>query len=198
MKRFFSLILLVTMLLGIVACAKNTEIHSPSTGEIMQNQTTPQATETTGQTENVQEVPEAGGEDVTEQQITDDVGQSETDQQPTDDAGQEDIDEPENTVFHTEDVQRITFYGYYGGGNGTDVPGEYLEEIRTWLTTFVIGEEAPEFLPPGTNTVFVELEYSDGSIVKQGMDTTSVDGVTYYIVGDAAPVCYREIISKIG
>ena len=51
-------------------------------------------------------------------------------------------------------------------------------------------------VPPGTNTIHVEIEYSDGSIVKQGMDTTVVDGVTYYISGDAPPECYDEIRSK--
>jgi len=107
--------------------------------------------------------------------------------------------EEKQVVFQTEDVVRITFYGYYGGGKGSDVPAEYLSEIITWLDSFEVDtdREFPELIPPGTNTFHVEIEYTNGSIVKQGMDTTVVDGVTYYISGDTSPKCYDEIISKI-
>ena len=96
------------------------------------------------------------------------------------------------SVFKTEDIIRITFYAYYGSGKGSDVPAEHLNEIITWLDSFEIDtdKEFPDLLPPGTNTIFVEIEYSDGSITKQGMNTTVVDGVSYYIKGAAPPECY--------
>ena len=101
-------------------------------------------------------------------------------------------------VFNTEDIVRITFYAYYGSGKGSDVPTEHLEEITNWLDSFEVdtNKEFPELVPPGTNTIYVEIEYSDGSIIKQGMDTTTVDGVAYYIKGATPPECYDEIISK--
>jgi hypothetical protein len=106
--------------------------------------------------------------------------------------------EENQSVFKTEDIIRITFYAYYGNGKGSEVPAEHLEEIIAWLDSCEIDtdREFPQVVPPGTNTIHVEIEYSDGSIVKQGMDTTVVDGVTYYIIGDDSPECYDEIISK--
>ncbi len=102
------------------------------------------------------------------------------------------------SVFKTENVIRITFYAYYGSGKGSDVPAEHLDEIITWLDSFEVdtNREFPDLIPPGTNTICVEIEYSDGGIVMQGMDTTVVGGVTYYISGDAPPECYDEIVSK--
>ena len=102
------------------------------------------------------------------------------------------------SVFKTDNIIRITFYAYYGSGKGSDVPAEHLDEIKTWLNSFEIDSDrtVPELLPPGTNTIHVEIEYSDGSIVKQGMDTAVINGVTYYISGDSSPECYNEIISK--
>jgi hypothetical protein len=106
--------------------------------------------------------------------------------------------EEKQSVFKTEDIIRITFYAYYGNGKGSEVPAEHSEEIIDWLDSFEIDtdRECPQMVPDGTNTIHVEIEYSDGSIVKQGMDTTVVDGVTYYIIGDDSPECYDEIISK--
>ena len=99
-------------------------------------------------------------------------------------------------VFDTENIKRITFYAYYGNGKGSDVPVEHLDEIITWLDSFTIDKEVPELIPPGTNTIKVEIEYFDGTIVKKGLDTTTVDGITYYIKGDNSPACYEEIISR--
>ena len=102
------------------------------------------------------------------------------------------------SVFKTDNINRITFYAYYGAGKGSDVPAEYLDDIITWLDSFKVdsNREFPDLTPPGTNTICVEIEYSDGSIIKQGMDTTEINDVTYYISGDPAPKCYDEIISK--
>ena len=99
-------------------------------------------------------------------------------------------------VFDTENIARITFYSYYGAGQGSEVPTEQLEEIKKWLGSFTIGEKAPDILPPGTNTYYVEIEYADGTIIKTGLDAIAIDGVTYYITSDKEPECFKEIILK--
>ena len=104
----------------------------------------------------------------------------------------------DNTVFDTENIARITFYAYYGQGKGSDVPAENMAEITNWLSTFTVdkNKKLEDIVPPGTNTYRVEIEYIDGTIVKQGLDTISVDGVTYYLKHADAPDCFSEIISK--
>ena len=104
-----------------------------------------------------------------------------------------------SAIFNTKNIKRITLYAYYGAGKGSDVPAEHLEEIITWLDSFKLDtdRDVPEILPPGTNTIHVEIEYLDGTITKQGTDITIIDGVRYYLSKDVFPDCYREIISKV-
>ena len=116
--------------------------------------------------------------------------------QPTESTNQNDTHTQATAIFNTKNIKRITFYAYYGNGKGSDVPVEHLDEIITWLDSFTIDKEVPELIPPGTNTINVEIEYFDGTIVKKGLDTTTVDGITYYIKGDNSPECYEEIISR--
>ena len=116
--------------------------------------------------------------------------------QPTESTNQNDTHNQATAIFNTKNIKRITFYAYYGNGKGSDVPVEHLDEIITWLDSFTIDKEVPELIPPGTNTINAEIEYFDGTIVKSGLDTTTVDGITYYIKGDNSPECYEEIISR--
>lgn len=99
-------------------------------------------------------------------------------------------------AFVTENIARITFFTYYGEGKGSEVPSENMEEITMWLGTFVIDKAAEDMLPPGTNTVYVEIEYLDGTIVKEGLDVITIDGVSYYLKHAPNPACFTEIISK--
>ena len=121
-----------------------------------------------------------------------------SDTQPNESAKQSDTNNQEAEIFNTKNIKRITFYAYYGSGKGSDVPAEHLGEITTWLNSFKIDtdREFPDLVPPGTNTIYVEIEYLDGTVVKEGLDTATVDGITYYIKGDTAPKSYEEIISK--
>ena len=119
-----------------------------------------------------------------------------SDTQPNESAKQSDTNNQETEIFNTKNIKRITFYTYYGNGKGSDVPAEHLDEMIAWLDSFTLDKEVPELLPPGTNTIHVEIEYFDGTIVKKGLDTTTVDGITYYIKGDNSPECYEEIISR--
>ncbi len=97
-------------------------------------------------------------------------------------------------VFKTENITRITFYTLSSDGKGFEVPSENIAEITTWLGSFTIGEKADNVLAPGSNSVSVEIEYADGTIVKNGISTVNIDGVAYYMEHDDAPECYLEII----
>ena len=84
-------------------------------------------------------------------------------------------------VFDTENIYRITFYSRYGRGKVRDVPDVDKKAVTRWLKTFTIKEKVSGLLPPGTNTYHVEIEYLDGTIVKQGLDVIEVNGEQYYI-----------------
>ena len=99
-------------------------------------------------------------------------------------------------VFETENIARITFYTLPSGGKGFEVPSEYMAEITTWLGSFTIDEKANKNLAPGSNSVSVEIEYVDGTIVKNGLSTTKVEGVNYYMKHDDAPECYFAILEQ--
>ena len=105
-------------------------------------------------------------------------------------------DTDSDSVFDTNNIARITFYAYYGYGKGSDVPVENMLEITKWLGTFTIDKKTEDTPPPGTNTCRVEIEYLDGTVVKEGLDTISIEGVTYYLKHAATPDCFSEIISK--
>ena len=99
--------------------------------------------------------------------------------------------------FKTEDIASITFYAYYGSGKGSKVPKKDMTEIINWLNSFTIEREATdEDVPPGTNTYYVEITYSDGDVIKVGLDVVVVDGVRYLLKKDKYPDSFREIISE--
>ena len=106
--------------------------------------------------------------------------------------------ESEEPIFNTKNIERITFYAYYGGGKGSDVPAENMSEFITWLGTFTIDKDkkVDDILPPGTNTYFIEIEYLDGTVVKEGLDVIRVDGILYCVKSAPVPGCFYEIISK--
>lgn len=106
-------------------------------------------------------------------------------------------DAQDGSIFNTQNIKRITFYAYYGYGKGSNVPAEKMAEYTTWLGTFSVGEVFDDIpLPPGTNTYHVEIEYLDGTIVKKGLDITTVDGVGYHIIHGKYPDSFWDIISK--
>lgn len=111
-------------------------------------------------------------------------------------ATSENIKIPTSQVFQTDNISRITFYSYYGFGKGSVVPKENMTEIINWLGSFKIDKKAPDILPPGTGTNCVEIEYSNGTVVKKALDYVMVDGVQYKTKSDNAPGCYWDILSK--
>ncbi len=108
----------------------------------------------------------------------------------------EEVDAPADSVFNTKNIKRITFYAYYGQGKGSQVPAGKMSEITAWLGTFSIDKEVDDMLPPGTNTYYVEIEYLDGTIVKEGLDVIEVDGISYYVKHATYPDSFMDIISR--
>ena len=99
------------------------------------------------------------------------------------------------TVFETDNITRVTFYGSAPNSADTEVPSEYLAEITEWLGTFVEGKKADDVLPPGADSLFVRVEYSDGTVVENSMTTIVLDGKTYLINYDKEPQCYFELFA---
>lgn len=99
-------------------------------------------------------------------------------------------------VFDTDHVTKITFYAYSGSGIGSDVPPENMAEILQWLDSFRVGRKAPALPPPGTDTICVEIAYSDGTVIRQGLDTVEIGWFLYYTNIPEPPACFQEILSK--
>ena len=100
-------------------------------------------------------------------------------------------------VFVTKNITSITFYAYYGEGKGSKVPTENMTEIINWLDSFMIDREATdEDVLDGTNTCYVKIEYSDGTIINEGLDIIIIDGTRYLLKKEPYPSCFENIISK--
>lgn len=194
MKKVLSSFLCVVVVFCFVACngekttsTDNTTVEShqrvtdtSSNSEI----TTVETTENTTPTERTTE------EETTK--ISEDI------EEPTEQA--ESVQQIENTqksrVFQTENIARITFYAYGGNGKGSEVPEENMTEIINWLGSFTIDKEVVGEILPGTNTRQVEIEYTDGTVIKQGLDVVVIDGIRYDMKSDKKPDCFEEIMSK--
>ncbi len=104
---------------------------------------------------------------------------------------------PEGPVFNTKNIVSITFYAYYGQSTGSKVPSENMDEITTWLDSFKFVREATdEDVLAGTGFYWVEIEYLDGTIIKENLDMMTVDGTRYLLAKDKYPDCFMNIIEK--
>ena len=188
MKKILSIFLCVIILLCFVACGEKSNTDKQSTEGTNQSES--------NSTEN--SITNTQSTESTNQNETDSIENTDHNTESTESTNENGTNNQEIAIFNTKNMKRITFYAYYGSGKGSDVPAEHLGEITTWLNSFKIDtdREFPDLVPPGTNTIHVEIEYLDGTVVKEGLDTATVDGITYYIKGDTAPKSYEEIISK--
>ena len=188
MKKILSVFLCVIILLCFVACGEKSNTDKQSTEGT--NQSESNSTESS--------ITNTQSPESTNQNETDSIENTDHNTESTESTNENGTNNQEIAIFNTKNIKRITFYAYYGSGKGSDVPAEHLGEITTWLNSFKIDtdREFPDLVPPGTNTIHVEIEYLDGTVVKEGLDTATVDGITYYIKGDTAPKSYEEIISK--
>ena len=188
MKKILSIFLCVIILLCFVACGEKSNTDKQSTEGTNQSES--------NSTEN--SITNTQSPESTNQNETDSIENTDHNTESTESTNENGTNNQEIAIFNTKNIKRITFYAYYGSGKGSDVPAEHLGEITTWLNSFKIDtdREFPDLVPPGTNTIHVEIEYLDGTVIKEGLDTATVDGITYYIKGDTAPKSYEEIISK--
>ena len=188
MKKILSIFLCVIILSCFVACGEKSNTDKQSTEGT--NQSESNSTESS--------ITNTQSPESTNQNETDSIENTDHNTESTESTNENGTNNQEIAIFNTKNIKRITFYAYYGSGKGSDVPAEHLGEITTWLNSFKIDtdREFPDLVPPGTNTIHVEIEYLDGTVVKEGLDTATVDGITYYIKGDTAPKSYEEIISK--
>ena len=188
MKKILSIFLCVIILSCFVACGEKSNTDKQSTEGTNQSES--------NSTEN--SITNTQSPESTNQNETDSIENTDHNTESTESTNENGTNNQEIAIFNTKNIKRITFYAYYGSGKGSDVPAEHLGEITTWLNSFKIDtdREFPDLVPPGTNTIHVEIEYLDGTVVKEGLDTATVDGITYYIKGDTAPKSYEEIISK--
>ena len=188
MKKILSIFLCVIILLCFVACGEKSNTDKQSTEGT--NQSESNSTESS--------ITNTQSPESTNQNETDSIENTDHNTESTESTNENGTNNQEIAIFNTKNIKRITFYAYYGSGKGSDVPAEHLGEITTWLNSFKIDtdREFPDLVPPGTNTIHVEIEYLDGTVIKEGLDTATVDGITYYIKGDTAPKSYEEIISK--
>ena len=188
MKKILSIFLCVIILSCFVACGEKSNTDKQSTEGTNQSES--------NSTEN--SITNTQSPESTKQNETDSIKNTDHNTESTESTNENGTNNQEIAIFNTKNIKRITFYAYYGSGKGSDVPAEHLGEITTWLNSFKIDtdREFPDLVPPGTNTIHVEIEYLDGTVVKEGLDTATVDGITYYIKGDTAPKSYEEIISK--
>ena len=101
-------------------------------------------------------------------------------------------------AFETENISKIAFK--FGPLEEVEVPSEDLEEITEWLETFKIGDRVKrrEEQSPGTNSVSVRIEYSDGTNIENGLSTIKLDKKEYHLIYTAAPQAYWCLYHSIG
>ena len=103
--------------------------------------------------------------------------------------------EQKTPIFETENIVHIAFYSTVPDGKETAVPDEHLAEITAWLGSFVAGKAVEDVLPPGADSLFVRIEYADGTMVENSTSTVVIDGTTYLINYDKEPACYFELFA---
>ena len=96
-------------------------------------------------------------------------------------------------AFKTDNISKIWFK--FGLWEEVEVSSEDMEEITDWLETFKIGNRVRrrETQPAGTNSVSVKIEYSDGTIVQNGLSTMKIGKKEYHLIYAKAPACYMKL-----
>ena len=95
-------------------------------------------------------------------------------------------------VFETENINRVFFSS--PANKDVEVPGEHLAKITAWLGTFTIDKKVDsDVVPPGTNQVSVRIEYTDGTVVENGISTITIDETTYFMKSEKAPQCFLDL-----
>ena len=95
-------------------------------------------------------------------------------------------------IFETQNIKSITLYRLPDQPDGIEVPSEHIEEITAWLGTFTVSKKVEDALC-GVNMFTFKIEYSDGSVVTSGTDTTTINGVIYHTNKGRQPDCIEEL-----
>ena len=98
-------------------------------------------------------------------------------------------------VFNTDGIIGITFFSANPDESPAMVPAAYMDEIKAWLDLFRRGEpvDAARGAAPGADSISVQIEYSDGTILKNSLGTINVDGTQYYLLSPQKPACWYAL-----
>ena len=97
-------------------------------------------------------------------------------------------------IFETQNIKSVTLYRLPDNIDGVEVPTEHMKEITAWLGTFTVREKAKDAdVVCGLNMFTFRIEYTDGTVVTSGTDTTTIDGVIYYTNKGRQPDCIEEL-----
>jgi hypothetical protein len=101
-------------------------------------------------------------------------------------------------AFKTDNISKI--WSKFGPWEEVEVPSEDIEEITEWLETFKIGNRVRrrETQPAGTNSVSVKIEYSDGTIVENGLSTMKIGKKEFHLIYANVPKAYWRLYDSIG
>ncbi len=189
-KKFSILILCGFMFFCLVACSDNNIVNTNDTPDITYQSETDNTLETKTNTEKTTN-------NTSSSESTDNKGTISVPDEITNTPSETEVPIAKDyPVFVTENITRITFYTKNGYSTGSDVPSKYMTEIINWLGSFTIDKKAPDYPPPGTNFYYVEIEYSDGTVIKKGLDIIVIEGTAYSTKSAEQPECFMKIISK--
>ncbi len=101
-------------------------------------------------------------------------------------------------AFETDNISKIWFK--FGPWEEVEVSSEDMEEITDWLETFKIGNKVKrrEEQLAGTNSVSIKIEYSDGTIVENGLSTIILGKREHHLTHADVPDCYIKMYNSVG
>lgn len=101
-------------------------------------------------------------------------------------------------AFKTDNISKIWFK--FGPWEEVEVSSEDMEEITDWLETFKIGNKVKrrEEQLAGTNSVSIKIEYSDGTIVENGLSTINLGKREHHLTHADVPDCYIKMYNSVG
>lgn len=180
MKRLFALLILVAVLLCTGGC---------------KSEDAPDADTSTGNTHQTEIADPSQGDNATSTEVATNAATiyvpAETESSATENTNSK------SSVFNTEGIVGVSLRTDYGQGEEHIVPEEHMEDIINWLGSFTVDSiiDKDEIIPPGCNFYSVKIEYSDGTVVDNGLSTVDIDGQSYYMNSPRVPECFWDILS---
>lgn len=97
-------------------------------------------------------------------------------------------------VFKTQNIKSITLFWLPVNSDGIKVPSEHMADITAWIGTFTVGEKI-KGAPCGINMISFRIEYSDGTVAVNGIDTITLNGVVYSLRKGQKPKCFNALFA---